>query len=433
MLQQEATNCCLPRDSTRRVPRQHEMNPGGDAGRFPPYHAARNGTGAQHNDGRAVNQPPKPPPDFIRVRPEGMGKLVRRPISTSPLYTQYPRIQVLDGGDDKAGGMNGGVYVVQCQRSKRLYAEKVFRTDSSVYAQLAKAEIKVMRRLMHNCIIHYVDAYIREDPFEASVYMEHCDRGTLDDLIRVYRDKKKMHDQDRIPESFIWHAFLGLADALGYLQTGQSYISMPLEKNNRSDWKPIVHCDIKPGNIFLRSRDTPGSTKPFYTLLADFGLMGHEPEILPGGYCKSYGTVEFHAPELAFDPYPIGSQKGLMASPHTIKSDVWALACTIFCMCERDGLAHMDRTCWPPRSRRALGRMAKRPSLDITDTHIYSKYLARTIAWAANSDLSQRPDSWALVAKVKEQYDLWIQDPAWKSQVEVNGALPKEVTKEFML
>ncbi|KAJ8124780.1 hypothetical protein O1611_g8859 [Lasiodiplodia mahajangana] len=91
----------------------------------------------------------------------------------------------------------------------------------------------------------------------------------------------------------------------------------------------------------------------------------------------------------------------------------------------------MDRNCWPLRSREALGRAAKRSSLDITDRGIYSKYLARTITWAASKDPSRRPDSWKLVATVKEQYGLWVQDPQWRSQVEVNGALPSGVTKEI--
>lgn len=122
--------------------------------------------------------------------------------------------------------------------------------------------------------------------------MEFCDRGSLHDLIWEYSEKRKSLNPDRIPESFIWHAFLGLADALAYLQTGESYISMSPEKINGDDWKPIVHCDIKPANIFLRSRDTPGSTKPFYTLLSDFGLMEFEQKDQQAP-CASYGTVEF--------------------------------------------------------------------------------------------------------------------------------------------
>ncbi|KAI2640291.1 kinase-like domain-containing protein [Xylaria nigripes] len=271
---------------------------------------------------------------------------------------------------------------------------------------------------------------MNEKPFVASVYMEFCDRGTLEDLIKTYKIQKKIHSPARIPESFIWHAFVGLADALGYLQTGQSYVSTPLENNDPKKWRPIMHCDIKPGNIFLRSRDTPGSKKPFYVLLSDFGLVQYQ-DAHENTIPYVYGTSEFQSPELCFDPYPRESQRNIMAGPHTCKSDVWALAASMFGMCERDELAHMDRRCWPLRSLRALGRIAKRPVLNITDVGLYSEYLARAIAWAGNQDPSKRPDGWELVVKVKAQYDLWLADADWKTQVEVKGALPPEATKDI--
>ncbi|KAJ8121521.1 hypothetical protein O1611_g10083 [Lasiodiplodia mahajangana] len=267
ILGQERKSCVTPKDEMQAVPQKDE----------------RKANQAQH----------PPPPGSIRVRSEGMGTLVRNPISNSPLHRVYKRVGVIDGGNVNIGGMNNGIFVVQDKTTKRLYVEKVFRETTSTDEWLAKTEIMMMRRLMHNCIIHYIDAYIREDPFQASVYMEYCDRGTLADLIQEYKTKKKAHSPDRIPESFIWHAFLGLADALAYLQTGQSYISMPLEKNDRGDWKEVLHCDIKPSNIFLRSRDTPGSNKPFYTLLSDFGLMGFEGNTECGMFYRSYGTAEF--------------------------------------------------------------------------------------------------------------------------------------------
>ncbi len=151
--------------------------------------------------------------------------------------------------------------------------------------------------------------------------MEYCDRGTLRDLILAYKARKKAHLPDFIPESFIWHAFVGLADALGFLATGRSYVSLPLSlapapsssssstspsppgPGNNPSWVPVVHRDIKPDNVFLRSRDTPGSAKPFYVLLSDFGLAQRESDARPGPQ-GLVGSPEYHAPELAFDPFP---------------------------------------------------------------------------------------------------------------------------------
>lgn len=280
------------------------------------------------------------------------------------------------------------------------------------------------------------------------------------DLILAYKARKKSHQPDFVPESFIWHAFLGLADALGFLATGRSCVAMSLNLDKTSNpgrgsnyqggaWRPVIHRDIKPDNIFIRSRDTPGSKKPFYVLLSDFGLAQYEqdalppdpPGVQPGAPGTSLhglvGSIEYHAPELAFDPYPSDKvevqgvkQTSLQAGPHTARSDVWAAACVVFGLCERDDLAHLDRNCFPLRSEKARGRAAKRPVLELSAKSVYSEYLERTVAWAAAQDPADRPDPWLLVNTVREQRDLWAADPNWKAQVDVGGVLPWWATEQ---
>ena len=100
---------------------------------------------------------------------------------------------------------------------------------------------------MHSSIVQYVDAYVNlRSPYEAAAYMEYCDRGSLRDITKIYMEERKRNNDRYIPESFIWHAFLGLADALYFLKTGRSFISVELQKNNTNAWKPILHRDIKP-------------------------------------------------------------------------------------------------------------------------------------------------------------------------------------------
>ncbi|KAI5927112.1 kinase-like domain-containing protein [Camillea tinctor] len=380
------------------------------------------------NDGpRKIPWTDSAPPDSIIVRRSSMGKLHRRETSQIPLHDRYTRVKVLDNGGGQLGGMNAGIHVVKDKANGQLYVEKSYNDTNHHINKMVKCEIQLMKKLLHSAIIHYIASYIQDNPFQATVYMEYCDRGSLDDLLEVYKKKKKAREPDLIPESFIWHAFVGLSDALGFLRTGQSHVSFPLQKNDPKTWVPIIHRDIKPDNVFLRSRDTPGSTKPFYVLLSDFGLATYEraPTSSRPGLHSLCGTVEYHAPELAFDPWPPDARHmDLQAGPHTSKSDVWAVACMMFCLCERDQLAHIDRKCFPLRSREAVGRAAKRPKLDITERGFYSDYLARGIEWAGERDPSLRPDGWELVVEMKIQRDLWMDDVNWKAQVDEGGRLP---------
>lgn len=114
--------------------------------------------------------------------------------------------------------------------------------------------------------------------------VEFCDCGDLGDLIKAYRLREQKHKTtEYIPESFIWHAFLALMDGLHFLATGSSYMSVDLNRGDidaakrAKPWTPIVHRDIKCDNVMLKSRSTPGSTKPLYVILTDFGMAEPEP------------------------------------------------------------------------------------------------------------------------------------------------------------
>lgn len=299
----------------------------------------------------------------------------RAPISDEDLSDHYEYLHCLDGvvGDKGIGGMNGGVFVVRLRETGVLYVEKRYCHTSELHKQLvklanpdrfkkedrkyAKAEIKLLRRLKHSALNFYIAAHITPD--KCAVWLEFCDQGSLKDITRAYKAKRKQADRAGIekphmPEKWLWHCYIGLCDALAYLQTGLNFASDKIQdpKAKAPGWVPVLHRDIKLDNIFLKSRANSGARKYFYCVLSDFGMAVEEfPPGDPrakespnyrnhvlGGHC---GTGHWLAPELCtpdWDPgetFPNG--KG-----HTAKSDLWAIGTIIYDMAECDDAAHVN-------------------------------------------------------------------------------------------
>ncbi|KAL9582544.1 MAG: hypothetical protein Q9212_003239 [Teloschistes hypoglaucus] len=162
---------------------------------------------------------------------------------------------------------------------------------------------------------------------QIQLYLEYCDGGDLSSLIRKfhhrYNHETREWDYYRIPECFIWHVFLQLAEALAYIHHGRDHRDSSTQPSNK-DWLSVVHRDIKPHNILLRRN--AASANPAHAaahneepypnvILADFGmairarLPGSEPT--SDQHC---GTERFQPPEK-----PLHSQKG----------DVYSLGATI--------------------------------------------------------------------------------------------------------
>ena len=264
---------------------------------------------------------------------------------------QYTKIWDIDPGDGSIGGMNGGVFVVSMKGlPNRIFIEKRFKPGD---VSFGKQEIEMMHRVRHPALANFVAGFILENsnPPQASLYIEFCDRGSLSELIKTFADRLKRGDIEAIvPEGFVWHALTGLADGLAYLQTGVSHWR---KRGARSDpkWIPVLHRDMKPDNILLRSRSTLGSNKYFYCVLSDFGLACEDRDDrdpLADRHQKSgtkLGTKLFWAPELCYNPYPqsyigpYGEDEWRTFPPgqkHSRRSDVWALGASIYNLCELD-------------------------------------------------------------------------------------------------
>lgn len=147
--------------------------------------------------------------------------------------------------------------------------------------------------------------WVTPAPGQTAFYMEYCAGGDLYDLIKTYHSKHNL----KIPESFVWHVYLQLAEALGWLQEGydRKNPTRPAPSNHQA----IVHRDIKPQNIFIR--------KPRYDyeypdiVLADFGIATHKVTSCEraGDYL---GTFAYQGPEI-----PLHSRSG----------DTWSIGACI--------------------------------------------------------------------------------------------------------
>ncbi|KAI4103127.1 MAG: hypothetical protein L6R37_004013 [Teloschistes peruensis] len=155
-------------------------------------------------------------------------------------------------------------------------------------------------------------------PSSIQLYLEYCDGGDLSSLIRKfhrrYNEETREWEYYRIPESFIWHVFLQLAEALAYIHHGRDHRDPNTQPSNK-DWLSVVHRDIKPHNVLLRrnsASDNPvhaatHGEEPYPNIiLADFGMAisAREPGVEPTS-SRHCGTERYQPPEK-----PHHSQKG---------------------------------------------------------------------------------------------------------------------------
>lgn len=190
--------------------------------------------------------------------------------------------------EEVGSGASAVVYRAQDKTLLREVAVKIFNPaflQDSSFVESVYREARIIARLDHPNIITLYEV----DQAEARLYlsMEYAAHSSLEQHIR------------RNSRGLEWHRALtileGICSALQYAHT-----------NN------IVHCDLKPSNILMRTETTP--------IVGDFGLarivnQAQTSQRISSGFV---GTPAYTAPEL-WD-----------GCPPTIASDIYALGCIVY-------------------------------------------------------------------------------------------------------
>lgn len=171
-------------------------------------------------------------------------------------------------------------------------------------------EAKILKDILppHDRICRLYESIVQ--PRTVQLYFDYYSGGDLSNIIRLYE-----YNWEMLPETFLWHAFIQLAEALAFMHSGYNKRSLCAPPGL---WRPVFHGDIKPANIFL-SPPNPNSEDPLCRLypslvLGDFGMSSLTP-------AASYGTLKYQPPEMPAVSGP---------------SDVWSAGCVLH------ALAHYD-------------------------------------------------------------------------------------------
>ncbi|KAI9790988.1 MAG: hypothetical protein M1816_004555 [Peltula sp. TS41687] len=227
------------------------------------------------------------------------------------LEHKYIQIKELTKGTSDRGCFNAGVFLVRRRKDGAHFAQK--KLHPQMPPAMMQNEIRLIASFQHRNLLKYVESFSTRSPFAASIYTEWCDLGSLDSLISAHRRSHKL-----LPEGFVRHVFLSLAEALAYMHYGvtekhlrEGRIPQPKARG----WRTVLHRDLKPGNIFLVS------SKQLYprVVIGDFGMSIREddPE-----YSKRQhgGAFIIRSPEPRCGP----------------KADMWALGVVMQMLCQLD-------------------------------------------------------------------------------------------------
>ena len=203
-------------------------------------------------------------------------------------------------------GGNGKCVLLERQSDHELRVCKLTLGIRKTSRTQVLREVRTLRDILplNSRVLRFYDAI--QSPRQCQIYTEYCTGGDLHDLINHYQWFKT-----NIPESFIWHCFLQLAEGLAFIHRGYDYTLGPDQKLPRK-WQEIIHADLKPENVFLRLPNSPNRYPDL--VIGDFGAS----QLAPGtGY---FGTYQWCPPEIP---------------DYSAKGDVWSMGAIIHALGHR--------------------------------------------------------------------------------------------------
>ncbi|MCJ1394983.1 G2-specific serine/threonine protein kinase [Xylographa bjoerkii] len=207
-------------------------------------------------------------------------------------------------------------------RVRRISDGKIVACKTIHYMEgrFAKAEVErefaILVRLQHVNIIRYLD--VAWFPNRAKLYMEYCDKQSLQDLI--YRNKLQHVE---ISEDYVWSILFQLVAALSYCHSG---LQTDEEGNfffeGLAEHSIILHRDLKPANVLLSSGNGAHSD---LVKLCDFGLGAMvEEDHAPSIYV---GAAQYLAPSQEISRCREGPIEW------DTRCDMFSFGCTLYTLC----------------------------------------------------------------------------------------------------
>ncbi|KAL8773875.1 MAG: hypothetical protein Q9209_001305 [Squamulea sp. 1 TL-2023] len=224
-----------------------------------------------------------------------------------------------------ATGGQGTAHLLQTRRTGSLVVCKVIPHTRSYKKH--DPELSILRDALprHPRIISLRSALV--SPLQTQLYLDYCSGGDLSSFIEAYHSHSVPcapwgYSANYIPESFIWHTFLQLTEALAFIHYGYNRTTTSSHQIRPDKWLGVIHRDIKPCNIFLQRApshpDHPGPEPYPKIVLADFGLAKKAEAFKDRPTSDEWlGTYIWQPPEL---PH------------HSAKGDMWSAGAIMFLM-----------------------------------------------------------------------------------------------------